>query len=269
MRIDIIISSIALAAVFLSLLAWKWRVDIRIALLGGIAIGAVTGLIVDRISSAAGGLHLYWLLPVELALIIAITLILIFLRFYRDPERIPAETENVIISPADGKVIYINTIDRGSALVSTKGKNKYRLDEIMSTDLLVEAAYLVGIDMNILNVHVNRSPVPGNVIFRQQTRGKFLSLRRQESEVLNQRVTTVISNGTFGVGVIQIASRLVRSIVSFVNVGQDLKLGQRIGMIVFGSQVDVAIPRLENLKIEVKPGDEVKAGVTVIARYSN
>jgi phosphatidylserine decarboxylase len=158
-------------------------------------------------------------------------------------------------------------VERGSALVSTKGKNRYHLNEIMSTDLLAGAAFLVGIDMNILNVHVNRSPIPGNVIFRQKTPGSFLSLRKQESEVLNQRVTTVISNGAFGIGVVQIASRLVRSIVSFVNVGQELTLGQRIGMIVFGSQVDVVIPGLKDLKIEVKPGDEVKAGVTVIARF--
>jgi phosphatidylserine decarboxylase len=252
---------------FLTLLGWKWHVSIRVALPAGIILGALAGFIAGRISEAAGGIHLIWLLPVEFALVIGFTAAIILIRFYRDPERTPAETDDVIISPADGKVIYINSVEKGSALVSTKGKNSYRLDEIISTDLLPDAAYLVGIDMNVLNVHVNRAPIQGDVIFRQLTQGKFLSLRRQDSEVLNQRMTTIISNGTFGVGVVQIASRLVRSIISFVNVGEKLKLGQRIGMIVFGSQVDVAIPRLDNLKIEVNQGDEVKAGVTVIARY--
>ncbi|MCK5601426.1 phosphatidylserine decarboxylase, partial [Candidatus Pacearchaeota archaeon] len=68
--------------------------------------------------------------------------------------------------------------------------------------------------------------------------------------------------------VIQIASRLVRRIVSYVREGDSLDIGQRLGAIVLGSQVDVVIPELENLKMEVKPGDEVKAGVSVIARYS-
>jgi phosphatidylserine decarboxylase len=92
-------------------------------------------------------------------------------------------------------------------------------------------------------------------------------LRRQESETLNERVTTIIGNGKFSVAIIQIASRLVRRIVSYIKEEDSLEIGQRIGAIVFGSQVDVAIPRLENLKIEVKTGDEVKAGISVIARY--
>ncbi|OGO20825.1 MAG: hypothetical protein A2144_03465 [Chloroflexi bacterium RBG_16_50_9] len=206
-------------------------------------------------------------MPGELACIVAITIILILARFYRDPERSPAENENVIISPADGKVVYVRDVEKGSPLVSTKGESKFRLDEIMSTDLLDDAAYLIGIDMNVLNVHVNRSPIAGNAILRKRVKGTFMSLRKPEAEVLNERFTTIISNGSVRVGVIQIASRLVRSIVSYVKQGDDLELGQRIGAIVFGSQVDVVIPDLENLKIEVKPGDEVKAGVTVIARH--
>jgi phosphatidylserine decarboxylase len=267
MRLEIYLSSIALALVMLSLLAWKWRIDMKISLFGGIPIGTASAFIVDRINSASGGINIFWLLVMEFSFIFTITFITIFLRFYRDPDRTPLETENVIISPADGQVIYVNNVDNGSSLVSTKGNNKYQLNEILSTDLLAEPAYLVGIDMNILNVHVNRSPIRGNIIFRKRIHGKFLSLRRQESEVLNERVSTIIGNGKFNIGVIQIASRLVRSIISYGNTGDIVDMGQRIGMIVFGSQVDVAIPRLKNLKIAVKPGDKVKAGVTIIARY--
>jgi phosphatidylserine decarboxylase len=141
------------------------------------------------------------------------------------------------------------------------------LEEITATKLLDNVAYFVGIDMNLLNVHVNRSPITGKAIFQKHIKGRFVSLRKEESEIVNERVSTVIDNGAFRVGVIQIASRLVRRIVPYIKEGDNVEIGQRLGIIVFGSQVDVAIPELENLKIEVKPGDETKAGVSIIARY--
>ena len=84
---------------------------------------------------------------------------------------------------------------------------------------------------------------------------------------MNERVTTIIDSGTFKIAVVQIASRLVRRIASYLGEGDMVQIGQRIGMIRLGSQVDVAIPEIENLRINVKPGDEVRAGVSVIARY--
>jgi len=266
MKWEILVTSLAFALVFLPLLAWKWRIKIHIASAGAVIIGALTGLIVSQIGNATG-LNTALLVIIEPPLIVLITALILLARFYRDPERSPAVTENVILSPADGTVVYINKVEKGAALVSTKGENKFRLDEITDTDLLPNTAYLVGIDMNILNVHVNRAPIAGKTLLRKRIAGKFMSLRRQESETLNERMTTVINNGSFSVGVIQIASRLVRKIVSYVKEGDDLKIGQRIGAIVFGSQVDLAIPELENLKIEVKPGEELKAGVSVVARY--
>jgi phosphatidylserine decarboxylase len=267
MRLDIFFSSVALAIVFLSLLAWKWRIKLWISIVGGIVIGGLTGFIVSRVDVAVAPLNMATLVLIELAFVLMITFMIIMARFYRDPERRPVETQNVILAPADGKVIYVNKVEKGSALVSTKGDRKFRLDEIAETDLLADAAYLVGIDMNILNVHVNRSPIRGKAILRKCTKGKFMSLRKQDSEIVNERVTTIIANETLRVGIVQIASRLVRKIVSYIKEGDNLEIGQRIGAIVFGSQVDVVIPKLENIKIEVKPGNEVKAGVSVIARY--
>jgi phosphatidylserine decarboxylase len=267
MRPEIFVSSVALALVFLPLLAWKWRIELRTAILGGVVIGGLTGFIVNRIDSAYTGLNTASLVLIELAFISIITFLIIITNFYRDPERSPKETKGVILSPADGKVIYVSKVEKGSSLVATKGKRKFEVNEITSTDLLADAAYLVGIDMNILNIHVNRAPIGGKIIFCKRTKGRFISLRRPESDIMNERVATVIGNGTFKIGVIQISSRLVRRINSFIKVGDSLDIGQRLGAIVFGSQVDVAIPELENLKIEVKPGDEVKAGVSVIARH--
>ena len=267
MRMEIFASSVALALIVLPLLAWKWHINIRTAIVGAVVIGGLTGLTVSQIDSSVPELNMTVLVLIELCLIVIMALIPIFVRFYRDPERFPAETENVILSPADGKVVYINEVDGGSSLVSTKGNRKFKLDEITSTNIIPNIKYLVGIDMNILNVHVNRSPISGKTILRKRIKGKFISLRRQDAEIVNERITTVIENGAFRIGVVQIASRLVRRIVSYVGEGDNLEAGQRLGAIIFGSQVDVAIPELENLEIEVNVGDEVKAGVSVIARY--
>ena len=267
MSVAVFISSLVLALVALPLLAWKWNIKIKTAILGSIIFGLLTGLIVNWIKITLIDLHMALLVLIEFSLILIITFIAILARFYRDPERIPKETENVILSPADGKVIYISTVEKGSSLVAIKGKKKFELDEIMSTDLLADAAYLIGIDMNVLNVHVNRSPIGGEIIFSKRIKGKFISLRRPESNMVNERVTTVIGNGTFMVGIVQISSRLVRKIVSYVKKGDVLDIGQRIGSIVFGSQVDVVIPKLENLKIETKVNEDIKAGISVIARY--
>lgn len=266
MKWELLATSLALALVFLPLLAWKWRIKIKVALGGGVIIGALTGLIVSQIAYTTG-LNTAILVIIELPMILLITGLIILTRFYRDPERTPTVTEGVILSPADGTVVYVNKVEKGTALVSTKGQRKFRLDEITSTDLLQNTTYLVGIDMNILNVHVNRAPIAGKIAFQKRTIGKFISLRREESDILNERITTIIDNGTFSIGVVQIASRLVRSVVSYIKVGDELKIGQRIGAIVFGSQVDLAIPELDNLIIVTKAGDEVKAGITIIARY--
>jgi phosphatidylserine decarboxylase len=267
MTAEIFISSLLIGLVILPSLAWKWNIKIMTAIFGAIIFGALSGLITYWIATSVVDLHIALLILIEFCLILTFTAIIILLRFYRDPEREPPEMENVILSPADGKVVYISKVEKGSSLVVTKRKQKFELNEITSTDLLTDITYLVGIDMTILNVHVNRAPVGGNVLLCHRTKGKFISLRRPESDVMNERVTTVIDNEQFRLGIIQISSRLVRKIIMRIKEDEVLTIGQRIGSSVFGSQVNVAIPELENIKIEVKVNDEVKAGITVIARY--
>jgi phosphatidylserine decarboxylase len=268
MSLDIFASSILVALVFLPLFAWKWRVRIWIGILAGIAIGSVTGFVVFQIDLAVAGLNMAALVLIELFFILMITILIIIARFYRDPKRIPIETKNVILAPADGRVVYVNRVEKGSSLISTKGGRKFKLEEITTTNLLADATFLIGIDMNLLDVHINRSPIAGKAILQKHIKGRFMSLRKEESEILNERVSTIIDNGAFRVGIVRIASRLVRRIVSYIREGDSVEIGQRIGAIVFGSQVDVAIPELENLRIEVKSGDKTKAGVSIIARYS-
>jgi phosphatidylserine decarboxylase len=204
---------------------------------------------------------------VEFIFIVLIAALAAVYRFYRDPDRVPPEIDKVILAPADGKITYIRPIRQNTVLTSTKGRRSFKLTEITSCDVLPEAAYLIGIEMNLLNVHVNRSPIAGRIVFQKHIQGRFMSLGKPEAEVINERVSTVLDNGAFRVGVVQIASRLVRQIVSYLREGDSVAIGQRLGMIRFGSQVDVIIPRIKNLAIVVQLGDTVKAGLTVLARH--
>ena len=122
--------------------------------------------------------------------------------------------------------------------------------------------------MNYLNVHVNRAPIAGKNSFLKHIKGKFVSLKRKDAVIENERVLTVIDNGHFKVGIVQIASRLVRKIVSYLQEGQEIQKGQRIGIIRFGSQVDLVLPELASLQIQVALGTKVKAGISILATYA-
>ncbi len=135
----------------------------------------------------------------------------------------------------------------------------------MQADVLPQGGFLVGIAMNYLDVHVNRAPIAGRIRLLHHIKGAFLSLKRREAVLENERVLTVIDNGRFQIGVVQIASRLVRKIVPYVKEGADLQLGDRLGCIRFGSQVDVVLPHLPNLQVAVRPDMKIKAGVSILA----
>lgn len=267
MRLDILISSMAISLVVLVLLGRKWQMPMRTVVPGALAIGVLAWAATRGLSAVLDDPGIVFLGLTELSFALLFALLGIMLRFYRDPARIPVETERVILSPADGEVVYVKVIEGPSSLVSIKHGRRIPLNEIMTTDLLSNPTYLVGIGMNMLDVHVNRSPVSGKIILQKHVPGRFLSLRRPESVLTNERVTTVIENGEFRTAVIQIASRLVRRIISYHREGDDLPIGERIGSIRFGSQVDLVIPQLTGLQLEVSPGDRVKAGISVLARY--
>lgn len=264
---SILWSSVGVSLVILVLVALKWRIEIRIAIIGGLIIGMLTAVLVKGVYLWDEELRFPLLLCLEAFLTVLITVPVILLRFYRDPERIPAEVDNVIISPADGKVLFIKHINEQEVPLSIKKGKTFKLEELAGTDLLHDGAYLIGIEMSVLDVHTNRAPIGGDVLLLKRVPGRFISLRREEAVISNERMTTVISNGRFKVGVVQIASRTVRRIVSFLKEGQALGIGQRIGMIVFGSQVDLVIPKIEGLSLMVREGDRVVAGVSLIARY--
>jgi phosphatidylserine decarboxylase len=199
---------------------------------------------------------------------LAISVAFLAYRFYRDPERTARSFEGAIVSPADGTVVYVECSEQGELPVAVKRGRHYPLSELLKTPFYSTDAWVIGISMSLVDVHVNRSPVAGRVAFQQHFPGRFGSLRLAEREFDNERATTIIESQGLQVAVVQIASRLVRQIVTYVKVGEQLTLGQRIGAIRLGSQVDVVLPVREGLRVTVQAGDYVKAGETVLASWT-
>jgi phosphatidylserine decarboxylase len=230
----------------------------------------ITGISTIIIYPADRYLDLSWvhIFFLETSLIFGFLGAIVLYKFYRDPERIPPEQPNVIVAPADGKVLYIKHAGNGMIPVARKfGQRVIKLEEFTNTDLIDDALYVVGITLSIINVHVNRVPVDGKVLSLNYIPGRFISLRKGQAPFVNERLTTIIDHGNYKIGVVQIASHLVRRIQSYLQEGQAVDLGQRLGMIKFGSQVDLVIPKLKNLEFTIRPGDEVEAGVSIIATY--
>jgi phosphatidylserine decarboxylase len=244
-------------------LAWKWELGVRRVAIAVAGLAVLAGLLV-------------WALPgdpstfVGALLVAAISLAAAFAilayRFYRDPERTPPQlSDDVVICPADGEVIYVRHSEGGKLPSSTKKGRDYDLVELTKTPLRHDDAIVIGIAMSFLDVHVNRAPIAGRVRLRQHFPGRFGSLGRPEMVYENERATTVIERGDMEIAMVQIASRLVRQIASYVKVGEDVSLGQRVGVIRLGSQVDVVLPARPDVVVKVREGQRVRAGESVLA----
>jgi len=155
--------------------------------------------------------------------------------FFRDPGRSTPEGPDLVICPADGKII-----------VAGPGR--------------------VSIFMNVFNVHVCRTPVEGTVEEVHHTPGSFLAANREEASEQNERVAILVRDGRREMRFVLVAGLIARRIVCRVGRGDRLKAGERVGLIRFGSRVDVDLP--EDAEIAVLSGQKVVAGETVIARLA-
>jgi phosphatidylserine decarboxylase len=175
-----------------------------------------------------------------------ITLFIIY--FFRDPDREKEITENEILSPADGKILGI-----------------WNLEPKKSP--LGEGTVKISIFMSVFNVHVNRAPISGEITDIKYNPGKFVSanLDKASEENENNRIT-LLTKGGKKIAFTQIAGLIARRIVCWINRGDHVKTGQRIGLIRFGSRVDLFLPAGSNIK--VIPGEKVKAGETTIGYIS-
>lgn len=228
---------------------------------GVILLSAMTAYLLGTLLPDAWNWIPYLLNP---GLVVGIAFAFTMIRFWRTPKREITAGEEDIVCPADGNVIYITRVEAGEVPVSIKGRRYSRLEELTKTDLLEKPCWLVGINMTPFDVHKNCAPIDGKVILNQHFDGKFLSLKDDEALTENERNTYVIGNEKLRVGIVQIASRLVRRIDSYVEEGATVKKGDWLGMIRFGSQVDVIIPIEYEVTVELK--EQIYAGSTVIAK---
>ena len=253
-----LVSALALAATLP--LAWKWQLGLR-----RVAIAATVTALVTASAGRAVGLGTAVSVPVAWAATMALLVAALAYRFYRDPERTAPAADDVVVSPADGEVVYVRHVRAGRVAVATKHGRDYPLEELTKTPLAAADAVVIGVGMSFLDVHVNRAPIAGRVTLQRHFPGLFGSLRNPEMVLRNERATTVIERGALHVAVVQIASRLVRQIAAFVGEGDDVALGQRIGVIRLGSQVDLVLAWPGGVDVDVKPGDRVRAGISVLA----
>ena len=189
--------------------------------------------------------------------------------FFRDPKRTPPEDLDAIVSPADGKIVYIREVQKGVIPCMIKGKKNIKLNEIAKTDLLTDVyGYIIGITMTILDVHVTRSPMEGKIIFLKSYGGDLFSAKSWKTEVENPRTSIILKNERLKLGIIEIGTPYISKILSFFNLDDFVGKGQRIGKITWGSQVDVIIPS-KYVTLLVKEGDSVRAGETTLAKFKS
>jgi len=185
---------------------------------------------------------------IQFYLVFAIIIYLLVLQLFRNPKRITNSKEGEIMAPADGTVVLI--------------------EEVEETEYLNDKRKMVSIFMSPLNVHVNRVPITGNVIYTKYHQGKYLVAWHPKSSQLNERTTVVMENDKTGPILFrQIAGAVARRIAIYCRPNDQLMAGQEFGFIKFGSRMDVFLP-LE-AEVCVKIGDKPKGGETIIARVKN
>ena len=187
------------------------------------------------------GASLLWLCA--LVFIISLALLLLVVSFFRIPSRKLTINDNQVIAPADGKVVVI--------------------EETVDPEYFKDKRLQVSIFMSPLNVHVNRNPLSGEVVYSQYHKGKFLVAWHPKSSTENERHSVVIRKGNIEVLVKQIAGALAKRIINYLEVGQKVTQGEEMGFIKFGSRVDLLLP--VGTKINVTLNEVVQGGVTVIA----
>lgn len=263
MLMPIVIGVVAAVAVGVAL-AHRWELPrTRVALTVG-ALGSLCGLVVGLLDLKGARGPFFAAAATFVGALAASAGAGLWL-FFRDPGRSPPDRDDVVVSPADGKVIYVRKVEAGVLPVLTKSGRKYTIEELTKTTLRDDPVVVIGIALNYLDVHVNRAPVAGSVVEATHFPGRFASLKRPEAVFENERATLLLRRGDLEVAIVLIASRLVRRIVIYVKAGEHVALGQRIGAIRFGSQADIILPLDKSTRILVRVGDRVRAGETVVA----
>jgi phosphatidylserine decarboxylase len=208
-----------------------------------IAICAFVFAVINLLSFYFVSFHLPWLSWI--LFIGSFGLLLFIISFFRVPARAPTLDQNVVVCPADGKVVVI--------------------EEITDLEYFKDRRIQISIFMSPANVHRNVNPVSGEVIYNQYHRGKYLVAWHPKSSTENERHSVVIRSSKGPVLVKQIAGALAKRIVNYLSVGQNVEQGAELGFIKFGSRVDTLLPA--GTRVKVALNQAVKGGVTVLAEW--
>jgi phosphatidylserine decarboxylase len=203
-----------------------------------IAAAAIPAAVLWGAAALRGGTPLWILATAVTAIALALT------AFFRDPERDGPRGPELILSPADGRVVDIGVTEEDSYLHGE--------------------ALRVSIFLSLLDVHVNRYPVSGDVTHRSYEPGRFEPAWRSSASQSNERASTGIQANSHAILVRQIAGLAAKRVVSYARLGDSVLQGERMGLIRFGSRVDVYLPRSATLSVSL--GQRAKGGITVIAR---
>ena len=176
--------------------------------------------------------------------LVFVALILYTFAFFRDPDRVASSDPDAVVAAADGVVADIVEADEPEVV-------KARMQR-------------VGIFLSVFDVHTNRAPIAGRVIYRQHREGLCLDARSAESSSKNESMTWAFENPRATLVVKQLTGAIARRIVGWSKVGDELRKGERFGMIRFGSRTEVYLPLAATVLVQV--GDRVKGGATIIAR---
>ncbi|MCX7985074.1 MAG: phosphatidylserine decarboxylase family protein [Bacteroidetes bacterium] len=185
---------------------------------------------------------------VRYSIVVLVTLFVAFtVYFFRDPERRTPQQERAIVAPADGKIISIKTV--------------------AEEEFFKGPATLISIFMSPLNVHVNRVPASGKVLYTRYVEGEYFAAFEEKASEKNEQMIVGIETPYGKVLFKQIAGFIARRIVCELQVGDSVSVGKRFGMIKFGSRVDVFLP--PNVNVCVNVGSKTKAGETILAEFTN
>ena len=180
-----------------------------------------------------------------LIFIFTLGLLVFMISFFRIPKRELTTRADAVVAPADDKVVVI--------------------EEVQADEFFNDRRIQVSIFMSPLNVHVNRNPVGGEVVYSEYHKGKYLVAWHPKSSTENERHTVVYRSGNREILIKQIAGALAKRIVNYLKAGQKVEQSQEMGFIKFGSRVDILLPL--DAKIHVKMGEIARGGVTVVATY--
>jgi phosphatidylserine decarboxylase len=186
-----------------------------------------------------------WWVTAWLSLVFLL-LIVYTLAFFRDPDRVVPVDSNAVVAAADGTVTEIV--------------------EVEETEIIKAKMRRVGIFLSIFDVHTNRAPIDGRVIYREHRNGLCLDARHSDCSQKNEAVTWAFENSRVTIVVRQLTGAIARRIVAWSRLGDELKKGERFGMIRFGSRTEIYLPLTATMFVKV--GDHVSAGSTIIARLA-